>query len=117
MNNAVGELLDFFQGGEPGSALGNVISALGHEDVRILSIKIFRWLKEQRRSRREKPLEYRSEYHWCRDIVTALQLWNGFADLFVMSSEGLTFSMAISSEERNAIREFVAREYQPTLRK
>ena len=113
MSHAIRELLDVFNGGEPSPALAHLIMTLGHEDVRILSMKLFGWLKSQKRFRHERPLEYRGEYHWCRDLVTAMQEWDDLGELFVMAAEGLVFTMALSAAERDTIRDLVDREYDP----
>jgi hypothetical protein len=116
MNTAISELLDYFNGKEPSLVLAKVVESLGLVEVRVVSEKLFSWLKRQQQYGNEKPLELKQQYTWCQTLPLMLEQWPEMNNLFAISSGKCVFRESVSSKERDYVRHLATEGYQPVIR-
>jgi hypothetical protein len=115
MNTLINELLDFDSDRKISSELGKIIEAWGQDNIQLISIELFNWLKRQRRFGHEKPMELKQQYTWCKEFPLMLEHWPAMNELFEIKARQLNFREDVSANEREEIRRIVFERYQPVL--
>jgi hypothetical protein len=115
MNTLIIELLDFESNGKIGSDLAEILEAWGKDNIQLVSIELFNWLKRQKRFEHEKPMELKQRYKWCQELPLMLKYWPAMNELFIIEGRQLDFREGVSANERNQIRQIVFERYQPVL--
>jgi hypothetical protein len=114
MNTLMIELLDFDGDRKISSELAKVLEAWGQDNVQLISIELFNWLKRQKRFGHQKPMELK-QYTWCKEFPLMLEQWPAMNELFVIEGKQLNFRESVSADEREQIRQIVFERYQPVL--
>jgi hypothetical protein len=115
MNTLIIELLDFDSDRKISSELKKVLEAWGQDNIQLISIELFNWLKRQKRFGHERPMELKQQYTWCKEFPLMLEHWPAMNELFEIKAKQLNFREDVSADEREQIRRIVFERYQPVL--
>ena len=116
MQNSITMLLQFMSNGVVADDLTEAVAAVGEKNTRVILTEILSWIKRQHRFKHEKPLELRSDFTWCQQLSSFVELVPRMSELFEIDENQLRFRNTIQGELRTAIREQVFEGYQPVLR-
>jgi hypothetical protein len=115
MNTLIAELLDFESDRKVSSGLAEVLETWGQDNIQLVSIELFNWLKRQKRFGHEKPMELKQQYAWCKEFSLVIEHWPTMNELFVIEGRQLNFRGTVSANERDQMRQIVFERYQPVL--
>jgi hypothetical protein len=101
MNTLIIELLDFDSDRKISSELEKVLEAWGQDNIQLISIELFNWLKRQKRFGHEKPMELKQRYSWCKEFPLVLEHWPAMNELFEIEARYLRFREGVSADQRS----------------
>jgi hypothetical protein len=115
MSEVIHELLEFVNKREVTTHLKGVVQEFGNIDVRVLAISILAWLKRQKHTKSEAPLELAPQYAWCQGLVRLVEEWPALGKIMEVSEDKCNFRRTVSQPDRDEMRGLADRGYRPTL--
>jgi hypothetical protein len=109
------DILDYVNTQRVSISLTKIEEYLGQEKLRVISIKILSWLRNQNRMLKKRPLRLNMQYPWCVNLSSWLEQDEVLAKVFTISDNTCDFSDEVSETEKKAIRIMVDEGYRPKL--
>jgi hypothetical protein len=117
--NAVQELLNFVNSPKaaPSQSLAGAISQIGPLRLRLVAIKLFSWLKLQRKLNKPLPFSLDDRYEWSRDLERLISNHDFLGGLIVIEGRSVIIAPNLSTVERDKFLEIVDVGHEPRLMK
>jgi hypothetical protein len=99
--------------GDVPASLECAVSKLGRVRMRLLAMKILRWLKTQHRFGNDRPMALDFEFRWCQELRQLVDLWPELGSLLQIVGDEVTFRDTATREDRLRLRQQVDEAYRP----
>ncbi len=110
------DLLDYVNNDKSTVPASKICDRLDQSELRVIVFNILGWLKFQKRWHKDRPLELKSEFAWCRNLRALLDDNEPMRSLFEISENQLDFRSEIDEATRESIRSIVDAGYNPKIR-
>ena len=117
------ELLIEFRNTQEKNILGDV-DWIAQDNLNVIAIEILSWLRlerkremwiEEGRKTSQKPMNLKTEYPWCSDLIKLLQKESPLSDYFCVNGSQFDFKKEISEDTIHELRCLAYEKYNPQL--
>jgi hypothetical protein len=115
-SHSVDDLLGFVNANASTATQINLaIAEIGRRQVRVVAIKLLKWMKSQHRIGKLWPLELEEKHECCRNLLHLIQSQAFAADVIYTKDTTIVFRPELNENEVNAMLAVVDAGFQPPL--